>query len=58
MQHDSNTKSNDGSIGTVFGMEIMLRLGQSCRMDVKCNGNTKSNDGRISVVFGMEIMLI
>ena len=25
MQHDGNTKSNDGRIGAVFGMEIMLR---------------------------------
>ena len=37
MQHDGNTKSNDGRIGTVFGMEIMLRFGYSCRMECKCN---------------------
>ena len=55
MQHDSKTKNNDGRIGAVFGMDIQLRVGYSCRMEVKYNGNTKSNDGRISVIFGNNV---
>ena len=60
MQYDGNTKSNDGRIGDVSGMKVILRVGYSSRTEgnvMQYDGNTKSNDGRIGAVLGMEIKL-
>ena len=57
MSCNCNTKSNDRRICVVLGMEIMLRVSKSCRVEGKCNVTRKKcNDRRLSVVLGKEIM--